>query len=430
MQACFTQKLCQRELCYGHVRDAITYSACKKLVRAIPFDVLLGDNIDNGHVFMGFTPSGTHLISYKCVIDDEYSLLHHYSLHWWRFNLGKLLKHEHEEPLFAAAASIKHQLLICVYQLVGSQWVLVLGSNPSQTGNSDPHYLTLARLPCDKACHSIHCFYEVFPPFTSIDRSLVLKIPGVVILNTVCSLIAIRYDCTSDNHHQFDHSIEHSVGCGFRKQSFSSVSTSNGESRLDQFSILPLHVRKEGEEMLEVCTNLKDDSSAVMIEQYNLDIEQWMSNCVESLLSAEQRFRLSQLVDYDVQLVEVDSEGVVIAAIVPLMAVLDQELGRIQFISLELVISWKIFKGHIELVSQSTPTVVDKRPPIGNWKGAQNLITTLKQFCSANIPSSVTVHSFSNLKLIKTGKPVYALKHHFLPIYIVYRPRKSDECSE
>lgn len=85
--------------------------------------------------------------------------------------------------------------------------------------------------------------------------------------------------------------------------------------------VLPLHVRKEGEEMLEVCTNLKDDSSvstsiilpvdvkyslqAVMIEQYNLDIEQWMSNCVESLLSAEQRFRLSQLVDYDVQLVEV-----------------------------------------------------------------------------------------------------------------------------
>lgn len=49
MQACFTQKLCQRELCYGHVRDAITYSACKKLVRAIPFDVLLGDNIDNGY---------------------------------------------------------------------------------------------------------------------------------------------------------------------------------------------------------------------------------------------------------------------------------------------------------------------------------------------------------------------------------------------
>ena len=41
------------------------------------------------------------------------------------------------------------------------------------------------------------------------------------------------------------------------------------------------------------------------IEQYNLDIEQWLSNCVESLLSADQRFRLSQLVDYDVQLVEV-----------------------------------------------------------------------------------------------------------------------------
>ena len=45
------------------------------------------------HVFLGFTPSGTHLISYKCVIDDEYSLLHHYSLHWWKFMLGKLLKH-------------------------------------------------------------------------------------------------------------------------------------------------------------------------------------------------------------------------------------------------------------------------------------------------------------------------------------------------
>jgi len=42
----------------------------------------------------------------------------------------------HEEPLFAAAASIEHQLLISVYQPVESQWVLVLGSrvgsNPSQ----------------------------------------------------------------------------------------------------------------------------------------------------------------------------------------------------------------------------------------------------------------------------------------------------------
>ena len=83
----------------------------------------------------------------------------------------------------------------------------------------------------------------------------------------------------------------------------------------------------------------------MVIEQYNLDIEQWLSSSVESLLSTEQRFRLSQLVDYDVQLVEVfykaimycvlsnvliqvDSDGIAIAAIVPLMAVLDQQLGR------------------------------------------------------------------------------------------------------
>lgn len=43
----------------------------------------------------------------------------------------------------------------------------------------------------------------------------------------------------------------------------------------------------------------------MIIEQYNLDVEQWLSGSVESLLSTEQRFRLSQLVDYDVQLVEV-----------------------------------------------------------------------------------------------------------------------------
>lgn len=117
----------------------------------------------------------------------------------------------------------------------------------------------------------------MFPPFTSIDRSLVLKIPGVVILNTVCSLIAIRYDCTNKSHHQFDHIAKHSVGCGFRKQSFSSVSSNNSESRLDQFSsecfvsttfytcmyilVLPLHVHKGGEELLEVCNSLKDDNS-------------------------------------------------------------------------------------------------------------------------------------------------------------------------
>ena len=117
----------------------------------------------------------------------------------------------------------------------------------------------------------------MFPPFTSINRSLVLKIPGVVILNTVCSLIAIRYDCTGDSQDHFDHSVKHSTGCGFRKQSFSSVSSSNGESRLDQFSskyiplysacyivcvlVLPLHVHKGGEELLEICNNSKDDDT-------------------------------------------------------------------------------------------------------------------------------------------------------------------------
>ena len=97
-----------------------------------------------------------------------------------------------------------------------------------------------------------------------------------MILNTVCSLIAIRYDCTDNPPHHFD---QHSVGCGFRKQLFSSISPSSTESRLDQFSseaciplmylsyivcviiVLPLHVHKGGEELLEVCANLKDNGS-------------------------------------------------------------------------------------------------------------------------------------------------------------------------
>lgn len=52
MQPCFTQRIQQRELCYGHERESITRFACKKLVRAVPFDVILGDNIDNGYCFM------------------------------------------------------------------------------------------------------------------------------------------------------------------------------------------------------------------------------------------------------------------------------------------------------------------------------------------------------------------------------------------
>ena len=52
MQPCFTQRIQQRELCYGHERESITRLACKKLVRAVPFDVILGDNIDNGYCFM------------------------------------------------------------------------------------------------------------------------------------------------------------------------------------------------------------------------------------------------------------------------------------------------------------------------------------------------------------------------------------------
>ncbi|XP_065919750.1 uncharacterized protein [Dysidea avara] len=426
MQPCFTQRIQQRELCYGHERESITRLACKKLVRAVPFDVILGDNIDNGHVFLGFTASGTHLISYKCVVEEDgYALLHHYSLHWWKFTIGKLLQHEHEEALFATA-SISSLLLISVYQPVESKWVLVLGSNPIQVDNSDPHYLTLVQLPCKEgSSHSVHCFYEVLPPFTSIDPLLVLKIPGVVILNSMCSLTAIRYDCTdngTDNEHK--NIAQCSTGCGLRKQIFSTLSNSS-EPRLDQFSILPLHVYREGQELFEVCSHLEDNESAVAIEQCTLDIEQWLSNCVESLLSSEQNFQLSRLVDYDVQLVEVDAKGIAIAAVVPLLAVLDQQIGRIQFICLELIISWRIFEGAVELISQSPPTVINKRPPIGNWKGAQKLINSLKH--STNVPSPVTVYTCSNQKLVNTGRSVYAIKHQFLPIYIVYRPRNPNE---
>lgn len=36
---------------------------------------------------------------------------------------------------------------------------------------------------------------------------------------------------------------------------------------------------------------------------------------------------------------------------------------------------------------------------------------------------------YYQLSPLFVGRPVYALKHHFLPIYIVYRARKSDECT-
>lgn len=77
-------------------------------------------------------------------------------------------------------------------------------------------------------------------------------------------------------------------------------------------------MHRRGEELVEVYTNRHNSVSsfilfvgvkfwlqAVSIEQYILDIEQWLSGSVESLLSTEQHFQLSQLVDYDVQLVEV-----------------------------------------------------------------------------------------------------------------------------
>ena len=48
----------------------------------------------------------------------------------------------------------------------------------------------------------------------------------------------------------------------------------------------------------------------------------------------------------------------------------------------------------------------------GNWKGAQNLIVSLKQLCNANIPLPDTVHSFSNMKLIKTG--IFTLMKRFI----------------
>ena len=69
MQPCFTQRIQQRELCYGHERESITRLACKKLVRAVPFDVLLGDNIDNGYCFMYiYSNKSSYFMLQPCIL--------------------------------------------------------------------------------------------------------------------------------------------------------------------------------------------------------------------------------------------------------------------------------------------------------------------------------------------------------------------------
>jgi len=121
------------------------------------------------------------------------------------------------------------------YSSVSNVYNFLTLTDISFSDNPDPHYLTLVRLPCkDQLNHSVHCFYEVLPPFTSIDPSLVLKIPGVVILNSMCSLTAIRYDLADKTGPDKEHKSL-SQGCALRKQIFS-ISLNSNEARLDQFS--------------------------------------------------------------------------------------------------------------------------------------------------------------------------------------------------
>ncbi|XP_031566653.1 uncharacterized protein LOC116301698 [Actinia tenebrosa] len=173
--------------------------------------------IRDGHVILGFTKDGTHLISYSLVIDTRLELpqpVYTYTLHWWRFQYSKPLFKVQSATLFYDQP-ISHALHLIVSQSPDEKQVIVWGRGPtSKEEQTCRCYVTVCAAPpnkpCDKCkaysnkpCHehsySAHIMYDSLPPYPVFLPSICLQIPGTVFFNSGDSLIAFKcVPCVND----------------------------------------------------------------------------------------------------------------------------------------------------------------------------------------------------------------------------------------
>ncbi|XP_013412885.1 DDB1- and CUL4-associated factor 15 isoform X2 [Lingula anatina] len=181
------------------------------------------------HVFLGFTKDGQYVLSYTVTVEaDEHSAypIYVYRLQWWLFLPHKPMTKVSEVRLFGEE-EIQQDLYIAVCQWsTDSRKILVYGyCVPDDDEEKRQCYITITAAPPSVPCQqclqlmenmsesledergipkrclvhgfAVHTKYELAPPYPAFAPKTVLKIDGVVILNTGDSLIALSTELTN-----------------------------------------------------------------------------------------------------------------------------------------------------------------------------------------------------------------------------------------
>uniref|UniRef100_UPI00358F4A39 DDB1- and CUL4-associated factor 15 isoform X2 n=1 Tax=Myxine glutinosa TaxID=7769 RepID=UPI00358F4A39 len=202
-------------------------------------NIIREQDLQQGHIFLGFTKWDRFLLSYTRDIDDENAVCSFYifRLHWWEFTFTSHLKKVYDVRLFGNVEIFSDLFLsVCEWPSDRSK-ILVYGlSLPMtddlprniETASEDQRdvYVTVLSTPDYRPCHEcrhivhdsygstteghrapkchcngflLHFKYQVVYPFPSFQPSIQLRKDGVFLLNTSYSLLACAITYAKEN---------------------------------------------------------------------------------------------------------------------------------------------------------------------------------------------------------------------------------------
>ncbi|KAL5486406.1 hypothetical protein EMCRGX_G018876 [Ephydatia muelleri] len=358
----------------------------------------------DGHVILGFTRNGQHLISYQCHIDAA----HVYSLHWWRFDLRSPLHHVHSEELFRGE-KIEHDLHLIIGQTPDDGFVVVFGSALDRL-NEDcrPCYVTV--LPScnveattfEKQC-TFHFKFELLQPYPPFSPSLSLSLTGCVVLNTGDSLVVLCY--AADACQRVPQSAPSSSST-HTHQLF--IEPSEGGSISPGYSVSPSQLLLPLEGCTEVC-------------QSTLDIEHWLSNLLHSELT-KRGVLFNSVNDYDMQLIEVTSDGHVVFAVTVVLEACKSSSCIADSLTTLIVAVWNTHTGLAECIEFEELKQVC--PPHRIRSSTTSLTLELRKMWHTPMSMWSSVRAFSN-HTVFTGKSLHSISHPLLPLAVVFRAHQT-----
>jgi hypothetical protein len=260
---------------------------------------------------------------------------------------------------------------------------------------------------------SIHLTYEGSYPKPQFNPFISLQLSNAVILNTGYSLNIVQYDNVSLTLFESSTKYCKTLIQQFLPEDASTLSHDNTFHSPGQ--ILPVEVYRDCTALIECSSSCLNESSDIKrICQYCLDIEQWLSIVLVSVLKGHQLI-LCSITDYDLDILDVSESDWLIALVVVVNAETMSTDSKYSGHQLELMGSWSVLDNTVQLISHSDPVPMTLHQLFSN----NHLTNGSKQDRPLNDHLYSLVYVSTNRNVVALGKSRPALHHPFLPLSLI-----------